>query len=75
MHDINLSTTTITSESRLWATTDELADRYRLSAKTVRNWSKKRILPCVRRGRVVRFHVPTCDASLKALESQSLYLN
>ena len=49
-----------------------VAQRYATSIRTVDNWMRRRILPYVKVGRVVRFDVERCDRALAAFESKSV---
>ena len=55
--------------AREWATTDEIAARYKTCPKTVRHWRRLRRIPFVKIGRLVRFDIGKCDAALDALET------
>ena len=59
----------------VWANTSEIATRYRVCVKTIRAWCKARLLPFVRRGRIVLFHVQSCDDAMKAIGTKSVFMN
>ena len=45
-------------------TKEEIAGHYSIGLRTVNAWMKKRILPYLKIGRVVRFSLADCDAAL-----------
>ena len=45
-------------------TKEEIAGHYSIGLRTVNAWMKKRILPYLKIGRVVRFNLADCDAAL-----------
>jgi len=45
-------------------TKEKIADHYGIGLRTVNAWMKKRILPYLKIGRVVRFNLADCDAAL-----------
>lgn len=47
-----------------YATIAELAFRYSVSTRTIKNWKKAGLLPCFKIRRVLRFDVHACDKSL-----------
>lgn len=49
----------------------ELAARYQISLGTVKNMMRKRVLPYLKIGKVVRFDVERCDKAFGAFECQS----
>jgi hypothetical protein len=51
-----------------------IAERYHLSLGSVKNLMRKRILPFVKIGRLVRFDTEKCDKALAAFESSSIVL-
>jgi len=48
-----------------------IAARYCVSVRTVENWMRRRILPHVKIGRLIRFDVAACDKAVKAFEIKS----
>jgi excisionase family DNA binding protein len=53
----------------LW-TVPEVADYYRVTERTVRNWIDKGALDVDRKGRTVRVHAP-CGTTLKIFERKA----
>jgi hypothetical protein len=51
-----------------------VAERYRLSLGSVKNLMRRRILPFVKIGRLVRFDIEECDRAFAAFESSSIVL-
>ena len=47
-----------------WLTINEVAQRYRVSVRCIRNWMAQGIIPFLRIGRVLRFNPVACDAAL-----------
>jgi excisionase family DNA binding protein len=50
------------------ATTQRLAERYRVSARTIQNWTARKVLPSLKIGRAVRYNVAACDKALARFE-------
>ena len=57
---------------RLFVTKQVLAQRYGVSPRTIQKWSDAGLLVFIKKRRVVRYHVPGCDA---ALMQNGLHLN
>jgi hypothetical protein len=49
---------------RLFVTKKVLAQRYGVCPRTIQNWSDAGLLVFIKKRRVVRYHVPGCDAAL-----------
>jgi len=57
---------------RLFVTKQVLAQRYGVCPRTIQKWSDAGLLVFIKKRRVVRYHVPGCDA---ALMQNGLHLN
>ena len=55
-----------------WQTKAGLAQHFSISLRTVTNLMRRRVLPYVKIGRVVRFDLPACEQSLKKFETVSV---
>jgi excisionase family DNA binding protein len=53
------------------ATTRGLAERYRVSARTIQNWTARKVLPVLKIGRAVRFNIAACDKALARFERRA----
>lgn len=50
----------------LWATREQMADRYQVHARTVDEWRRRGILPAfVVSARLVRFPIAECDEGVR----------
>ena len=49
---------------RLFVTKKVLARRYGVCPRTIQKWSDAGLLVFIKKRRVVRYHVPGCDAAL-----------
>jgi hypothetical protein len=54
-----------------WFNKKQIALRYNIGERTVTDWMKRRILPFVKVGRVVRFHLPECELAVKKYQVKS----
>ena len=63
-----MSEATIGSE---WRSKSEIALHYGIGLRTVTDWMHRRILPFVKVGNVVRFHLPDCDAAVRKFQIKS----
>lgn len=51
----------------------ELADHFSVTPETVTNWLKRRVIPCYRTGKVLRFSIPDVERALeKGVGSENL---
>jgi excisionase family DNA binding protein len=57
------------SERREFATKQEVADRYRVSVRTIDSWMKSRGMPFFKIGKAVRFCVHDTDEWFKAFKN------
>jgi hypothetical protein len=55
---------TAPSADRLFVTKQVLAQRYGVCPRTIQTWTDAGLLVFIRKRRVVRYHVPGCDAAL-----------
>ncbi len=51
-----------------------IAERYQISLGSVKALMRRRILPYVKIGRIVRFDLEKCDAAMRAFESHSVVI-
>jgi len=55
-----------------WRDRKGIAARYGVCVSTVKNWTRGRVLPRVKKGRTVLYHIHDCDRALKAFEVKSV---
>jgi excisionase family DNA binding protein len=53
-------------------TPQQLARRLQVSLRTVTNWKKRQVIPCVKVGKVVRFSVAKVLSALDAFERKAV---
>jgi len=51
-----------------WRLKKEIADHYRCDLRTITNLMRRRILPFVKIGRIVRFNVEECDRAMAGVK-------
>jgi len=51
-----------------------IGERYQISLGTVKNLMRRRVLPFVKIGRIVRFNIEKCDQAMAVFESKSVAL-
>jgi len=56
-----------------WVTREGIAQHFGFSVRTVANLQKRRVLPYVKVGRLVRFNINRCEQALIQFESQSIF--
>jgi excisionase family DNA binding protein len=61
-----------TSPSLDLVTPEQLAKRLQISLRTVTNWKKRHIIPCIKVGKVVRFSLAKVSAALEAFERKAV---
>ena len=54
-----------------WLTKADLAQHYSISLRTVTNLMRRRVVPYVKVGRVVRFDQHGCDQAMRKFETVS----
>jgi hypothetical protein len=54
-----------------WRSKMETAQHYGIGLRTVTDWMNRRILPFVKVGGVVRFHLPDCDVAVRKYQIKS----
>lgn len=59
------------SNNERWSCKKEIAQHFGIGLRTVTDWMKRRILPFVKVGRVVRFHLPECELAVKKYQVKS----
>jgi len=52
-----------------WVTREDIARHFSISLRTVANFQKRRVLPFVKIGGLVRFNVKRCEEALTKFES------
>lgn len=57
-----------------WRLKQEIADYYRCDVRTISNLMRRRILPFVKIGRLVRFNVTDCDLAMSKYQRASVLL-
>jgi len=55
-----------------WTDRRGIARHFRVSERTVSNLARRRVLPVIRIGRIVRFSIAACDAAFEAFEIRSV---
>lgn len=58
--------------SEVFLPKQEIAKRYQISVRQVTNLMRRRILPFVKVGRMVRFNTQSCDKALMQFEVKSV---
>lgn len=54
-----------------WSNKKEAALYLGIGQRTVTDWMRRRILPYVKVGRVVRFHLPECEMAVRKYQVKS----
>jgi excisionase family DNA binding protein len=57
-----------------WRLKQEIADYYRCDLRTITNLMRRRILPFVKIGRIVRFNIEECDRAMNKYKRPSMLL-
>lgn len=60
------------SFSSKWATRAQIRVRFQICERSLTSLMKKKVLPFVKIGRIVRFDIPACDEAFKAFERRSV---
>jgi hypothetical protein len=55
-----------------WVTREKIAQHFALSVRTVANLQRRRVLPFIKIGRVVRFNIQKCEQALIKFEHRSI---
>jgi hypothetical protein len=58
-------------EAKEWCTKRQVSSHFGVGVRTITNWMQRRILPYVKIGGVVRFHLPDCEAAMRKFEIPS----
>jgi hypothetical protein len=61
------------NNERVWVTREKVAQHFDFSLRTVANLQKRRVLPYVKVGRLVRFNINKCEQALIQFESKSIF--
>ena len=61
----------VATETRKYVGLPGLAQRYDISERSVSELCRRKILPKIKIGRIVRFDVDACDAAIKKFQIQS----
>ena len=69
-----LNTNRNSVNSRAWVTRESIAEHFGISVRTVANFQRRRILPFVKVGGLVRFNVVKCEQALMKFESASIFV-
>jgi len=56
----------------VWVTREKLAQHFAFSLRTVANLQKRRVLPYIKVGRLVRFNLNKCEQALIRFEHRSI---
>jgi hypothetical protein len=54
-----------------WLSKRDIALHFGIGLRTVTDWMRRRILPFVKVGGVVRFHLPDCEAAVRKYQVKS----
>ena len=57
-----------------WRLKQEIADHYRCDLRTITNLMRRRILPFVKIGRILRFNIEECDRAMNKYKRPSMLL-
>ena len=60
------------AEESAFLTKDDIAQRCRVSRRTIDNWISKRMIPSIKMGRVLRFSWPSVQAALMRFELKAV---
>lgn len=71
MSDNQLTPTPNPLSASPWRKKSEIAEYYQCNIRTVTNLMRRRILPFVKIGRFVRFHVEDCDEAMQKYQRKS----
>lgn len=63
----------LTPTEPVWMTKSQLATHLQCSPRTINNWMRRRVLPYVKLGRLVRFDRARCDGAMMALCRRSSF--
>ncbi len=63
---------TLVATPNRWQTKAGLARHFSMSLRTVTNLMRRRVVPYVKVGRLVRFDLPACEKALKKFEIVSV---
>jgi hypothetical protein len=55
-----------------WRDKKGIAAHFRVCPRLVTDWQKRKRIPYVKIGRVVRFHVPRCERAIEKMEIKSV---
>ena len=66
-------TPTTNGAGRNWRTKREMACHFKCNIRTVTKLMRRRILPFVKIGRIVRFDLDECDRAMEKYKSKSLF--
>jgi len=55
-----------------WVTREQVAQHFGFSLRTVANLQKRRVLPFLKVGRLVRFNINRCEQALIKFETKSI---
>jgi excisionase family DNA binding protein len=59
--------------AKIWKTKTEIAGHFQCHVRTVTKLMKRRILPFVKIGRLVRFDVAECDRAMERYRSKTIF--
>ena len=68
-----LNTKRNSANGRAWVNREGIAEHFGISMRTVANFQRRRILPFVKVGGLVRFNVAKCERALMKFESKSIF--
>lgn len=54
-----------------WHSKKQIAGHFGVGLRTVTDWMRRRIIPFVKVGHVVRFHLPDCESAIRKYQVKS----
>ena len=68
-----MNSTTESTRPKDWKTKREIAAHFKCSVRTITSLMRRRILPYVKNGRLLRFDTVDCDRAMEAFRSESMF--
>ncbi len=68
-----MNSTTESTRTKDWKTKREIAAHFKCSVRTITSLMRRRILPYVKNGRLLRFDTADCDRAMEAFRSKSMF--
>jgi hypothetical protein len=61
------------NNGNVWVTREQIALHFGFSVRTVANLQRRRVMPFVKVGRLVRFNLNKCEQALLKFETKSIF--